>query len=127
MPEFNFVLLYVEDAVKSAEFYTKLLEKPIVEQSEGFAMLPLSDGVMLGLWALPTVVPPAMEDGSHKGGACEIAFNVDDDETLENTHTQWASQGVTILQTPMDMPFGRTFVATDPDDHRIRVASPANM
>lgn len=127
MPEFNFVLLYVQDAVKSAEFYAKLLGKPIVEQSDGFAMLPLVENVMLGLWALPTVVPPTSNDGSEKGGACEIAFNVDDNATLEKTHSEWAADGVTIIQEPMDMPFGRTFVAADTDGHRIRVAAPANM
>lgn len=127
MPEFNFVLLYVQDAIKSAEFYTKLLGKPIVEQSDGFAMMPIVENVMLGLWALPTVVPPALNDGSQKGGSSEIAFNVDDDDTLEKTHKDWAASGVVILQEPMDMPFGRTFVAADPDGHRIRVASPASM
>lgn len=124
MPEFNFVLLYVEDAIKSADFYTKILGKPIVDQSEGFAMLPLVENVMLGLWAIPTVVPPA---SNKNGGASEIAFNVDDDATLEKTHTDWAASGVKILQEPMDMPFGRTFVASDLDGHRIRVAAPADM
>lgn len=28
---------------------------------------------------------------------------------------------MTILQTPTDMDFGRTFVALDPDKHRLRV------
>lgn len=126
MPEFNFVLLYVQDPIKSAEFYAKLLGKPIVDQSEEFAMLPLIENVMLGLWALPTVVPPTSNDGSEKGGTSEIAFNVDDDATLEQTHTEWVSNGVTIIQEPMDMPFGRTFVAADTDGHRIRVVAPAS-
>lgn len=127
MPEFNFVLLYVQDAVKSAEFYTKLLGKPIADQSDGFAMLPLADGIMLGVWALPAVVPPVLNDGSEKGGSSEISFNVDDDAALIKTHEEWAASGVTILLEPMEMPFGLTFVATDPDGHRIRVASPASM
>ncbi|MEW7007583.1 VOC family protein [Lentilitoribacter sp. EG35] len=127
MPEFNFVVLYVKDPIKSAEFYAKLLGKPIVDQSEGFAMLPLIENVMLGLWELTTVVPPTLNDGSEKGGSSEISLNVDDDATLENTHKEWLAHGVTILQAPMDMPFGRTFVAVDADGHRIRVATPAKM
>ena len=33
--------------------------------------------------------------------------------------------GLTILQAPMQMDFGTTFVATDPDGHRLRVFVPA--
>ena len=29
--------------------------------------------------------------------------------------------GLKILQTPTDLDFGRTFVALDPDNHRLRV------
>lgn len=127
MPEFNFVILYVQDPIKSAEFYAKLLGKPIVDKSEGFSMLPLIENVMLGLWALPTVMPPISNDGFDKDGASEIALNVDDDAALAKTHEEWTANGVTILQEPMEMPFGKTFVAADPDGHRIRVVAPANM
>lgn len=127
MPEFNFVLLYVQNPIKSAEFYAKLLGKPIIDQSEGFAMLPLIENVMLGLWALQDVIPPISNDGSEKGGASEIALNLDDNAALEKTHTEWASNGISIIQEPMDMPFGRNFVAIDPDGHRIRVVAPAGM
>jgi hypothetical protein len=57
MPDFSFLLLYVDDPAPSAAFYADLLAVPIVEQSPTFAMLPLRDGVMLGLWSRHTVVP----------------------------------------------------------------------
>src|ERR1700704_3016100 len=60
MPSFSFVLLYVENPPASAAFYADLLGRPPIETSPTFAMLPLSDGVMLGLWSRKTVEPAAI-------------------------------------------------------------------
>jgi catechol 2,3-dioxygenase-like lactoylglutathione lyase family enzyme len=38
MPDFNFLVLYVDDPARSAAFYADLLAAPIVEQSPTFAM-----------------------------------------------------------------------------------------
>jgi hypothetical protein len=57
MPDFNFLVLYVDDPARSAASYADLLAAPIVEQSPTFAMLPLRDGVMLGLWSRHGVEP----------------------------------------------------------------------
>ena len=57
MPNFSFVLLYVENPPASAGFYADLLGRPIIETSPTFAMLPLTDGVMPGLWSRQTRVP----------------------------------------------------------------------
>jgi hypothetical protein len=54
MPNFSFLLLHVESPQTSATFYRDLLEIPIVDQSPAFAVLPLRDGVMLGLWSRET-------------------------------------------------------------------------
>ena len=75
MPDFNFLLLYVDDPAPSAAFYADLLAAPIVEQSPTFAMLPLRDGVMLGLWSRHTVEPksaaaPGGERDRLRGGGC---------------------------------------------------------
>ena len=59
MPNFSFVILYVESPPDSAKFYAGLLDAPIIDQSPTFAMLPLRDGVMLGLWSRHTVEPKA--------------------------------------------------------------------
>jgi catechol 2,3-dioxygenase-like lactoylglutathione lyase family enzyme len=40
MSDVSFVLLYVEDVARSAAFYANLLQKPVVESSPGFAMIP---------------------------------------------------------------------------------------
>ncbi len=44
---------------------------------------------------------------------------------VDTTHADWSGRGLTILQRPTDMDFGRTFLAIDPDGHRLRVFAPA--
>ncbi len=121
MPDFSFLLLYVDSPPTSARFYADLLSSPVLEQSPTFAMLPLRDGVMLGLWSRDTVEPKA---GS-KAGSGEVAFTVPDAAAVEATHADWSKRGLTIAQAPTRMDFGHTFVALDPDGHRLRVFAPA--
>jgi len=120
MPDFSFLLLHVEDHAASATFYNDLLGIPIIEQKADFAMLPLRDGVMLGLWSKETVEPKS----TGQSGASEIAFTVADATVVEATHGDWKRRGLTIVQAPTRMSFGATFVALDPDGHRLRVFAP---
>jgi predicted enzyme related to lactoylglutathione lyase len=120
VPDPNFILLYVESPPASAAFYGDLLGRPPVESSPTFAMFALAGGVMLGLWARHTVEPAA----SGAGGG-EIAVAVADADTLAALHADWVRRGLTIIQPPTDMDFGRTFTALDPDGHRLRVFVPA--
>jgi catechol 2,3-dioxygenase-like lactoylglutathione lyase family enzyme len=120
MNKFSFVLLYVDNPPASVAFYADLLGKPPIETSPTFAMLPLNGEVMLGLWSRRTVEPVASAPG---GG--EIAFTVADAEAVARTHADWKSRGLPIAQAPTAMDFGQTFVALDPDGHRLRVFAPA--
>jgi predicted enzyme related to lactoylglutathione lyase len=119
MTDFALVILYVDAPERSAGFYADLLGLPVIESSSTFAMLPLRPGVALGLWSRHTVEPGA----SATGGGGEIAFTVPD---IDAVHADWLARGVVILQPPAELDFGRTFTATDPDGHRLRVFTPAN-
>jgi catechol 2,3-dioxygenase-like lactoylglutathione lyase family enzyme len=119
VPDPNFILLYVDSPPASAAFYSDLLGRPPVESSPTFAMFALASGVMLGLWARHTVEPAA----TGRGGG-EIAFAVADADTVDALHAEWARRGLTIIQPPTEMDFGRTFTALDPDGHRLRVFVP---
>ena len=112
----NFILLYVSNPASSAAFYENLLGKPPVESSPTFAMFALDSGVMLGLWAKHTVQPAATLAG---GG--EVAFSVPDNSVVSDLYTDWLERGLAIAQVPTRMDFGYTFVALDPDGHRLRV------
>lgn len=120
MPDFSLLLLHVADHAASAAFYNRLLGLPVIEQKDGFAMLPLQGGVMLGLWARATVEPAS----SGQSGASEVAFTVADAAAVQALHDDWRGRGLTILQAPTTMSFGATFVALDPDGHRLRVFAP---
>ena len=120
MSDPNFILLYVNDPTASAAFYTELLGHPPVEASPTFAMFALSSGVMLGLWSRHTVEPAAPP---HFGG-CELAFTAADAAAVRARHAAWAARGLPIAQTPTQLDFGHTFVALDPDGHRLRVFAP---
>jgi predicted enzyme related to lactoylglutathione lyase len=117
MADFNFILLYVDSPAASGTFYADLLGKAPVEASPTFVMFALDSGVMLGLWSRHTVEPAA-----NPVGGSEIAITVDD---VDAVHADWSGRGLPIIQEPTDMDFGRTFVALDPDGHRLRVFQPA--
>jgi catechol 2,3-dioxygenase-like lactoylglutathione lyase family enzyme len=117
----NFVILYVDQPPVSAAFYADLLGQPPVETSPTFALFALDSGVMLGLWSRHTVEPAAVA----AGGGAELALTVDDDAAVDATCADWTRRGLPIAQRPTAMDFGRTFVALDPDGHRLRVFAPA--
>ncbi|WP_454675171.1 VOC family protein [Achromobacter pestifer] len=120
MSDTNFVIFYVEKPQASAAFYSALLQRPPIDSSPTFALFKLDSGLMLGLWSRHAVEPAA----AGRGGASELAFTVADADTLNQRHVDWSLRGLPILQAPTNMDFGRTFVALDPDGHRLRVFAP---
>lgn len=110
----EFILLFVKEPLKSADFYSKLFNITPIEQSPTFALFALHSGIMLGLWARKTAEPKV----SAEPGCSEIAFNY---ENVDELYNQWLKSGITMAQPLTDMDFGRTFVALDPDGHRIRI------
>lgn len=117
MPTPALVILLVNDPTASAAFYTGLLGTPPIEASATFAMIPLADGLALGLWSRHTVTPAP---GAAAGGT-ELAFTVTD---VDATHADWVARGIAIAAAPADLDFGRSFLALDPDGHRLRVFAP---
>lgn len=110
----GFVLLFVDNPQKSSLFYQQIFEMQPIEESPTFVMFALKKGIMLGLWSKYTAEPRV--DAS--AGALEICFPV---ENVDAVFENWGKKQVTIAQKPADMDFGRTFVALDPDGHRIRI------
>jgi catechol 2,3-dioxygenase-like lactoylglutathione lyase family enzyme len=117
MPAPNFVILYVDSPEKSGAFYAALFGRQPVEASATFVLFVFDNGFKLGLWSRHTVEPAAQA----AGGGAEVVIAVNTPATVDATHADWAARGLTIAQAPSDMDFGRTFVALDPDGHRLRV------
>ena len=122
MADPNFIILYVDNPPASADFYAGLLGKPPVESSPTFAMFALPSGVMLGLWSRHTVEPAAAQT---LGGGSEVAFAVESRDQVASLYRAWTGRGLRVAQAPVDMDFGHTFVALDPDGHRLRVFATA--
>ena len=117
-PNFSLVILYVDNPMASAAFYEDLLGLAPVEVAPTFAMFRLPSGIGIGFWSRHTVEPAA----TAAGGGGELAFTADD---VDAVHADWAAKGLPVAQPPTELDFGRTFVALDPDGHRLRVFAPA--
>lgn len=113
-PNVGFILLSVTNPIKSAEFYSKLLGLEPIEQSSTFALFSLPNGVLLGLWSRQTAEPQV----TAQAGGSEICFSA---ENVDEVFEGWRKNDIPMAPVPTEMDFGRTFVALDPDGHRIRV------
>lgn len=117
----RYILLFVENPAVSARFYEFLLERTPVEESPTFALFVLEGGYKLGLWSRHTAEPSAQATG----GGTELAFPVESAEQVDALFANWSALGLTMVQAPTELDFGRTFVALDPDNHRLRVFHPS--
>ncbi|HZY67698.1 MAG TPA: VOC family protein [Devosia sp.] len=121
-PALNWVLLYVADTRRSADFYKRLLGcAPVAEPASGkdFTMFSLPGGWTLGLWNRNEVEPRA----TLPGGA-ELSFTEATGEIVRERFAEWRAAGIRMLQPVTETDFGITFTAADPDGHRLRVFSP---
>jgi len=116
----NSLLLYVADTARSAEFFHQLFEIPVVEQSVNFAMLVSSTGWALGLWALHDVKP-----APHGGvGGFELMVTLDSEGAVDQALAQAQALKAPVVQAPVRLDFGYTFVIQSPDGHLVRVFKP---
>ena len=120
MPAPNLILLYVDDTQASAAFYAKLFDQPAQVIHPTYAAFAFNNGLNLGLWS--TKARNFVSSGT--GHRSEIAFMVSDDDEVRDLYARWSGASVVIEQPLHEAVFGLTFVALDPDGHRIRVCTP---
>lgn len=113
-------ILFVDEPARSADFYREHVGARVLESSPTFAMLALGDSARLGLWSRHTAEPAP----TTAGGGTELAFAQPDRGAVDQLHARWMAAGVPVAQAPVALDFGYTFVATDPDGHRLRVFHP---
>ncbi|HTH98821.1 MAG TPA: VOC family protein [Stellaceae bacterium] len=111
------MVLYVEDVERSGAFYGKLFGLEPVAASPNFRAFEFPSGLRLGMWARRMAEPMAIMTG----GGAEIVLPVASYDEVDATHQDWRGRGLNIVQRPTTMDFGRTFLAIDPDGHRLRV------
>lgn len=120
MPIPNLFLLYVDDPEASARFYETLFDQAPSAVFPTYAAFTFANGLNVGLWS--TKATDFVSGGS--GHRSEISFMVDDDDQVRTLHERWKERGIPIEQDLHEAVFGLTFVALDPDGHRIRVCIP---
>lgn len=115
----NNLILYVQDVDVSARFYQTLLGAPPLETFPDFTLFALQPEFLLGLQARQGIFPPPQP----QVGGIELCMSQATDSDMDALYRAWVAQGVTIVAEPTRLEFGYTFVAQDPDGHRLRVCA----
>ena len=113
------IILYVEDVDTSTTFYRQALGKEPVETFEGFSVFALTKNVTLGLQARDGIDPAAVG----APGSVELSMSHATRDDGDRIHRSWSEFGFPMALEPTELAFGYTFVATDPDGHRLRVCA----
>jgi catechol 2,3-dioxygenase-like lactoylglutathione lyase family enzyme len=116
----NQLLFYVKNPQISALFYEKIFEIKPISAFPTYVAFTFENGFSFSLWS--TQAKDFASEGT--GHRCELSFMVKDEQTVREIRTKWDEFGVTIEQDLHEAVFGLTFVAVDPDGHRIRVCIP---
>lgn len=116
----NLIVLYVKDPLKSADFYQTIFGLKPVAAYPTYVAFAFENGLTVGLWS--TQAPNFVSGGT--GHRSELAFMIEGEANVRTLYQQWCQLGVNIEQELQTAVFGLTYVATDPDGHRIRVCMP---
>lgn len=116
----NLLLFYVENPIESALFYEKIFSQKPVASFPTYVAFSFENGLTFSLWSIEA---KNFVSGG-RGHRCELSFMVEDEQIVREIREQWGVLGVTIEQDLHEAVFGLTFVALDPDGHRIRVCIP---
>lgn len=113
------LILYVEDVGASTAFYSWILDRQPVASFDGFAVFALAKGFTLGLQARDEIDPTPQPTV----GGTELCLSDTDRRCVDALYAEWTARGIPIELEPTDLAFGYTFVALDPDGHRLRVCA----
>ncbi|WP_017346180.1 VOC family protein [Pantoea sp. A4] len=116
----NLIILYVDNTIVSSKFYQNLFDIEPCVMLPTWAAFTFDNGLNLGLWS--TTAADFISCG--EGNRTELSFMVKDVQAVDALYQRWTRNGVQIEQEPKQAVFGKTFVALDPDGHRIRVCIP---
>jgi catechol 2,3-dioxygenase-like lactoylglutathione lyase family enzyme len=118
----NLLLFYVNNPIESSIFYEKIFKIKPVASFPTYVAFSFANGLTFGLWS--TQANNFVSGG--QGHLSELAFLVPNEAEVRTLRSEWHHAGVPIEQDLHEAVFGLTFVALDPDGHRIRVCIPDN-
>lgn len=116
----NLLLFYVKNPLESALFYENIFSRRPIASFPTYVAFSFENGFTFSLWS--TQAQNFVSGGA--GHRSELAFMVKDELIVRELRKQWGKFGVVIEQDLHEAVFGLTFVALDPDGHRIRVCMP---
>ena len=113
----NLFILYVNQPIESAHFYSQIFDRQPACAYPKWVCFSFDNGVHIGLWS------KSAKDfvSGGVGHLSEISFMLRDEQELIHLRDRWRALGVTFEEDLKKAVFGLTFVARDPDGHRIRV------
>jgi predicted enzyme related to lactoylglutathione lyase len=116
--KFNFqgTILYVHDMPKAQAFYQDVLGLQMDEAQSApvFAFFKTGDSTFLALEDV-AILPPGQ---AQPAGSFELAISV---EGVDTVYREWKVRGVPMIEELHDAPFGRNFLAKDPEGHHLSV------
>jgi catechol 2,3-dioxygenase-like lactoylglutathione lyase family enzyme len=113
------ITLFVEDLDAAKRFYREVLDLPVEYQDEDSAVFRFTNTLvnLLRVQAVPELIAPA-----EMGAGVRSVFTIGV-EDVDAVCAELASRGVTLLNGPMDRPWGiRTASFQDPAGHVWEVA-----
>jgi catechol 2,3-dioxygenase-like lactoylglutathione lyase family enzyme len=116
------ITLFVEDLAETKRWYSAVLAKPPVFEDPNSVVFNLGNTVvnLLHVSAVADLIEPAAAAPRTAGSGVVFTLAVDDVDAMA---AELARRGATILNGPMDRPWGiRTASFADPDGHVWEIA-----
>jgi catechol 2,3-dioxygenase-like lactoylglutathione lyase family enzyme len=116
------ITLFVEDLATAKRFYHEAFGLPVVYEDDNSAVFNFGNTLvnLLETTAAPELIEPAAVAGPDAGSRLQLTIEVAD---VDATCAELARRGVTLLNGPMDRPWGiRTASFMDPGGHIWEIA-----
>ncbi|MGA2122925.1 MAG: VOC family protein [Acidimicrobiales bacterium] len=116
-PHVDVITLFVEDVDRAKGFYHDVFELDTVYEDANSAVVKFDNLVinLLDVTQAPELISPATVAPMASGSRFEFTVPVDD---VDAACAELARRGITLLNGPMDRPWGiRTASFADPDGH----------
>ena len=116
------ITLFVEDLDDAKQFYREVFGLPVMFEDDNSAVFDFGSTLvnLLKTTAAPGLIAPAAVAGREAGSRLQFTIEVDDVDAM---CAELAARGVTLLNGPMDRPWGiRTASFMDPGGHIWEIA-----
>jgi catechol 2,3-dioxygenase-like lactoylglutathione lyase family enzyme len=116
------ITLFVGDVAASKAFYSAVFGVPVVYEDDVSAVFSFGTTLvnLLAASEAPELIEPARVAAAGSGAAMQFTLTVED---VDATCAELASRGVTLINGPIDRPWGvRTACFADPSGHIWEIA-----